>query len=115
MFPNETSKTLEQLAEMWNRTPQSEGVKESQKCSKRLAEVDNNGEPAKKIQKLEENTERESHEVDKSDHSISKAENHEKEIACPLERVVFIDSTWNQTKAICNDERLRGRCSKFLL
>ncbi|XP_045208209.2 tRNA-uridine aminocarboxypropyltransferase 1-like [Mercenaria mercenaria] len=27
---------------------------------------------------------------------------------CRLERVVFIDSTWNQTKTICSDERLRG-------
>ncbi|XP_060598738.1 tRNA-uridine aminocarboxypropyltransferase 1-like [Ruditapes philippinarum] len=28
--------------------------------------------------------------------------------SCKLERVVFVDSTWNQTKTICSDERLRG-------
>ncbi len=27
----------------------------------------------------------------------------------PFDRVVFIDSTWNQTKKIFMDERLRGR------
>ena len=26
----------------------------------------------------------------------------------PFDRVVFIDSTWNQTRSICNDERLKG-------
>ena len=28
----------------------------------------------------------------------------------PYDKVVFIDSTWNQTKSICNDERLKGKC-----
>lgn len=28
--------------------------------------------------------------------------------SCGIERVVFIDSTWNQTKTICCDERLKG-------
>lgn len=28
--------------------------------------------------------------------------------SCKVERVVFVDSTWNQTKTICSDERLRG-------
>lgn len=27
---------------------------------------------------------------------------------CPLQRVVFIDSTWNQTNKIITDERLQG-------
>lgn len=27
---------------------------------------------------------------------------------CPLQRVVFIDSTWNQTNKISTDERLQG-------
>lgn len=27
---------------------------------------------------------------------------------CPLQRVVFIDSTWNQTTKISTDERLQG-------
>jgi hypothetical protein len=31
--------------------------------------------------------------------------------SCKLERVVFVDSTWNQTKTICSDERLRGNVS----
>lgn len=26
----------------------------------------------------------------------------------PFDRVVFVDSTWNQTRSICNDERLKG-------
>lgn len=29
----------------------------------------------------------------------------------PLQRVVFIDSTWNQTKKISSDERLQGNLS----
>ena len=33
---------------------------------------------------------------------------------CSVERVVFIDSTWNQTKSICNDERLKGRNYRLL-
>lgn len=28
----------------------------------------------------------------------------------PLQRVVFIDSTWNQTNKISTDERLQGSC-----
>lgn len=28
----------------------------------------------------------------------------------PLQRVVFIDSTWNQTNKISTDERLQGNC-----
>lgn len=28
----------------------------------------------------------------------------------PLQRVVFIDSTWNQTSKISTDERLQGNC-----
>lgn len=37
---------------------------------------------------------------------------------CPLQRVVFIDSTWNQTNKISTDERLQGNqefciCSLF--
>ena len=27
----------------------------------------------------------------------------------PFDKVVFIDSTWNQTKSVCNDERLKGK------
>lgn len=27
---------------------------------------------------------------------------------CPIQRVVFIDSTWNQTNKISTDERLQG-------
>ena len=30
--------------------------------------------------------------------------------ACPLKRVVVIDSTWNQVNKIVTDERLRGNC-----
>ena len=35
----------------------------------------------------------------------------------PYDKVVFIDSTWNQTKSICNDERLKGKSlfSKYLV
>lgn len=32
--------------------------------------------------------------------------------ACPLERVVVIDSTWNQTNKIVTDERLQGNCCR---
>ncbi|XP_046897295.1 tRNA-uridine aminocarboxypropyltransferase 1 isoform X3 [Hypomesus transpacificus] len=35
--------------------------------------------------------------------------------AGPLLRVVFIDSTWNQTNRIITDERLQGNCDKLLL
>ncbi len=28
--------------------------------------------------------------------------------SCPIQRVVFIDSTWNQTTRIITDERLQG-------
>lgn len=33
--------------------------------------------------------------------------------SCPLERVIFIDSTWNQTTRIITDERLQGVLSSF--
>ena len=34
--------------------------------------------------------------------------------AClPIDRVVFIDSTWNQTRSICQDERLKGTNELF--
>ena len=34
--------------------------------------------------------------------------------AClPIDRVVFIDSTWNQTRSICQDERLKGNNELF--
>lgn len=36
---------------------------------------------------------------------------------CPLQRVVFIDSTWNQTNKISTDERLQGNpafCTRLL-
>ena len=31
----------------------------------------------------------------------------------PIDRVVFIDSTWNQTRSICQDERLKGKNELF--
>ena len=31
----------------------------------------------------------------------------------PIDRVVFIDSTWNQTRSICQDERLKGNNELF--
>lgn len=32
------------------------------------------------------------------------------EAKCVLERVIFIDSTWNQSRSIYKDERLKGNC-----
>lgn len=34
---------------------------------------------------------------------------------CPLQRVVFIDSTWNQTNKISTDERLQGNHERLHL
>lgn len=38
----------------------------------------------------------------------SSAEESTESRQCPLQRVVFIDSTWNQTNKISTDERLQG-------
>ncbi|WAR05648.1 DTWD1-like protein [Mya arenaria] len=40
--------------------------------------------------------------------ATSSVESDAQKANCLIERVVFIDSTWNQCKSICNDERLKG-------
>ncbi|XP_042900461.1 tRNA-uridine aminocarboxypropyltransferase 1 isoform X1 [Parasteatoda tepidariorum] len=37
-----------------------------------------------------------------------------KEVNCPLKRIIFIDSTWRQSKALHNDSRLKKLRSVFL-
>lgn len=44
---------------------------------------------------------------------ITEAEASESSV-CPLQRVVFIDSTWNQTNKISTDERLQGNDERGL-
>ena len=64
--------------------------------------------------------------ADKGDEDEEDARSSENLTACergdkttgktlPYDKVVFIDSTWNQTKSICNDERLRGNITKTCL
>ena len=45
----------------------------------------------------------------KSEMSVKSTATDNGGASLPIDRVVFIDSTWNQTRSICQDERLKGK------
>lgn len=125
MFPNETSKTLDELAQKWKVSAPSVSLS-NQRTS--LAEnfdgpptkalrLDDTSKVYKKASDEEGTKNIKSEEKTAGDKCVKDEEKdaigHKglemvKVAGCPLERVVFIDSTWNQTRTICNDERLKG-------
>jgi len=122
VFPNESSKTIEELAKTWIND-KNKDAPTSNNCSKRSAPTNDSEEPDCKVQKLDKTSDskcasvciEEATDGGKITEDYKQAESGDgasKEIVsecCPFERVVFIDSTWNQTNMICNDERLRGK------
>lgn len=81
---------------------------------------EDSGEDSESSSKLETQKYAEDQNADKpSDEIVNNNENGQRTVTvlkqddyiAPFDRVVFIDSTWNQTKSIYNDERLKGlRC-----
>ena len=49
----------------------------------------------------------------KSEMSVKRTVTDNGRVSLPIDRVVFIDSTWNQTRSICQDERLKGNNELF--
>ncbi|KAH3825884.1 tRNA-uridine aminocarboxypropyltransferase 1-like [Dreissena polymorpha] len=104
VFPCKDSKTLEQLASSWKHGLKPTQLKSNESVFSGKGSLETSGEkstiagseilPAK-TEKLHSS----------EDEALSKLEESPK---LPFERVIFIDSTWNQTRAIFNDERLRG-------
>lgn len=147
VFPNESSKTLHELANKWRKsaiqTEREDDQWDVSKTNKRKMSGCDTKVQAAKVQKLETSdlsvetdealesaanntedivTERTKDTLEHSQERIMSTMEEEKgekdringtelgrPAGCPLERVVFIDSTWNQTKSICNDERLKGK------
>ncbi|KAG5849006.1 tRNA-uridine aminocarboxypropyltransferase 1 [Anguilla rostrata] len=81
VFPGPGSVTMEEMSKQLLETSQKRTV-----CSLK--------EPCPKRVKVDESTDSQSAEDQQS--------------TCPLQRVVFIDSTWNQTNKIITDERLQA-------
>ena len=91
-FPGESEDAVQQMSEDSGEDSESSSKLETQK----YAEDQNADKPSDEIVNNNENGQR-TVTVLKQDDYIA-----------PFDRVVFIDSTWNQTKSIYNDERLKG-------
>lgn len=97
MFPGPDSMTVQELADYISKDRRKRGAERSAEDRE-----------AKKA-KLEEtilHTHSHTH--------ASEDTRHTQEHTCHVQRVIFIDSTWNQTTKIISDERLLGNTHKHI-
>ena len=100
IFPGEESVTLEELAEQFTKqTPAENSPKDGETPG-----TDSESQPPGP---------KRGHSSSSVEEPSAKKRHTTPEV--PFDRVVFIDSTWNQTMKIYKDERLKGYFSSFVI